>query len=239
MDAFLTALFSFPTAIFSVALGVAFLYWLLVILGACDIDLLHIGDHDAGADHDAGTGHNAHAILEFLRVGQVPVTIIATTFVVFAWIVSLAATTFVRPHVPDWSWWMFGLIALATALVVGFMATGLVTAPLAKIFSIKGVFVADDLVGKMVEVTSTTVDSRFGTARHDRSSGEEVIMQVICDPKHLLKRGEQAVVMEYDKPTGIYRIAPLPHTRPGFLAEGGAADPPSEAQPTPPSPNAQ
>ena len=239
MDSLLTSLFAFPTAIFSVALGVAILYWILVILGAFDLDLFHFGDHDTGTDHDSGAGHNSHAVLEFLRVGQVPVTIIASFFIVFAWIVCLAATTFVRPHVPDWSWWLFALVALAAALFVAFVGTGLAVAPLAKVFSIKGVFVADDLVGKMVEVTSSTVDARFGTARYDRPSGEDVILNVISDPANQLKRGEQAVVMDYDRAAGVYRIAPLPHTRPGFIAESDAVTPPAESPPTPPIRSAQ
>lgn len=232
MDAFLTALFSFPTAIFSVVLGVAMLYWLLVIVGALDLDLLHFGEHDVGghdADHDAHAGHNPNAILEFLRVGQVPLTIIASLYVMFGWMVCLAATTFVRPHVPGWSWWLFGLVALAAALVGAFIATGAAVAPLAKVFSLRGVHVADDLVGKVVEVTSSTVDAKFGTARHDRPSGEDLILQVTCRSEHQLRRGDQAVIMDYDRSAGVYTIAPLPHTRPGFLAE------PEQQPPTPPS----
>jgi hypothetical protein len=70
----------------------------------------------------------------------------------------------------------------------------------------------------MVEVTSSTVDARFGTARHDKPSGEDLILNVVCAPQHTLTRGEQAVVLDYDRATGVYTIAPLPHTRPGFLA---------------------
>jgi len=246
MDALVAALFSFPTAIFSVVLGIAVLYWLLVIVGALDLDLLHFGDHDAGhhgSDHDAHSGHNPNAILEFLRIGQVPLTIIVSLFVTFAWIVCLASTAFVRPHVPGWSWWLFGTAALVAALIAGFILTGLAVAPLAKVFALRGVHAADDLFGKIVEVTSSTVDSRYGTARHDRATGEDLILQVTCEPHHQLKRGDQAVIMDYDRATGVYAIAPLPHTRPGFAAEGDApanpSTPAAEAQPAPPNRTAQ
>lgn len=245
MDAFLTAMFAFPTAAFSVALGVAMLYWLLVILGALDLDLLHIGDHGhAGgheADHGAHAGHNPNAVLEFLRIGQVPLTIILSLFVLFGWIVSLAATTFVRPHVPGWSWWVFGLIALVAALVAAFVLTGLAVAPLAALFSLKGAHAADDLVGKMVVVTSSTVDTRYGTARYDRPTGEDVLLQVICDAHHQLRRDDQAVVLDYDRASGVYRIAPLPHTRPGFAAESepSVPPPPAASQTAPPHRAAQ
>ena len=218
MDHLLAALVAFPTVLFTPLLVVAVLYWLLVILGALDMDLIHLGDADAGG-HDAHAGHNGFAILEFLRVGQVPITVIASVFVVIAWIVSFAATMLLRPAVPEWSWWLFAAVALGASLVVAYLGTGLVGAGLARVFAIRGTVTAASLVGRVVEVTSSTVDARFGTARHDRLTGEEVLLNVVCDPAHALKRGDQAVIMEYDTAKGVYLIAPLPHTREGFAAE--------------------
>lgn len=239
MDDLLRALFAFPTAIFSVAMGIAVLYWLLVIVGAADLDLFHLGDHDLGAhhggDHDPHVGANPNAILEFLRIGQVPITIIASVFFFLAWTVCLLAATYVRPHVPDWSWWVFGLLALAGALVVAYIGTGLTLAPLAKVFSLDNQPKAGDLIGKMVEVTSSEVTPRFGTARYDRPSGEDVLLNVCCEAHHRFAKGEQAVVLDYDRATGVYRIAPLPHTRPGFLAEAEPPSPPA-AEPQPERP---
>ena len=240
MDAFLTSLFAFPTVIFSVVMGVAVLYWLLVIVGALDLDILHLGDHDfgsheGGSDHDAHVGTNPNAVLEFLRVGQVPITIIGSIFVFLGWSVTLLASTYIRPIVPDWSWWLFGVAALVVAVVVAVLGTGWAVAPLAKLFSLDNQPKADDLIGKMVEVTSTEVTPRYGTARHDRATGEDLILNVSCDPIHAFKRGDQAVVLDYDRASGIYRIAPLPHTKPGFLGE--TANEPD--QPAPPTRTAQ
>ncbi len=234
MDAFLASLFAFPTAIFSVVMGVAVFYWLLVIVGALDIDALHFGDHDLGGhegDHDAHVGTNPNVLLEFLRVGQVPITIIGSIFVFLGWSVCLLAATYIQPLVPGWSWWLFGSVALVVALVVAVLGTGWAVAPLAKLFSLDNQPKADDLIGKMVEVTSTEVTARYGTARHDRLSGEDLILNVGCDPIHVFKRGDQAVVLDYDRASGIYRIAPLPHTKPGFLGET-ASEPDQPAPPT-------
>lgn len=240
MDAFLASLFAFPTAIFSVLMGVAVFYWLLVIVGALDLDILHLGDHDVGhdgGDHDHHVGANANALLEFLRVGQVPITIIASIFTFLCWSVTLLAGTYVRPIVPEWSWWLFGTIALVVALVVAVIGTGWAVAPLARLFSLDNQPKAGDLIGRMVEVTSTEVTSRYGTARHDRPGGEDLILNVSCDPIHVFKRGDQAVVLDYDRASGIYRIAPLPHTKPGFLGESDPAE--SPAQPAASSRTAQ
>ncbi len=218
MDHLLTALSAFPTVVFTTLLAAAVVYWLLVILGALDLDLFHLGDADAG-DHDPHAGHNGFAILEFLRVGQVPITVISSLFIVFAWLASFAATMFLRPVVPEWSWWLFGGATLVGAIVVAYLGTGFVSAGLARVFSIRGTVTAASLVGRVVEVTSSTVDARYGTARHDRLTGEDILLNVVCDPAHTLKRGDQAVIMEYDAGKGVYLIAPLPHTREGFAVE--------------------
>ena len=75
MDALLANLTAFPTVIFSVLMGIAVIYWLFVIVGALDIDLLHVGDfgdHGDAGSHDSEAGHNPNVILEFLGFGKVP-----------------------------------------------------------------------------------------------------------------------------------------------------------------------
>ena len=225
MDTLLAVLSAYPTFIFSTLMFAAVLYWLLVIVGMAD---LHLFDHDV-AGHDGHEGANPFAILDFLRVGQVPLTIIVSTFIFLAWSVSLAAVTLLHPLLPL-PGAVAGSITLAAALVFAFFGTGLAMRPLAALFSLADQPAAGDLVGRMVEVTSSTVDARFGTARHDRPSGEDLILNVVCDPIHRLTKGEQAVVLGYEPSTGVYTIAPLPHTRPGFLAA-----PTSEPDPTDPA----
>lgn len=48
MTEFLTAILSFPTVVFTVMLIVIVLYWLMVIVGAIGIDVLHIGEAAGG-----------------------------------------------------------------------------------------------------------------------------------------------------------------------------------------------
>jgi hypothetical protein len=50
MSEFLALITAFPTALFTVLMGVALLYWLMVILGALDIDILDADGAFEGAD---------------------------------------------------------------------------------------------------------------------------------------------------------------------------------------------
>lgn len=58
MTEFLTAILAFPTVVFTILLGVVIAYWLFVLLGALDIDLLGHADAHGGPDlHLDGHGH--------------------------------------------------------------------------------------------------------------------------------------------------------------------------------------
>jgi len=48
MTEFLTAILSFPTVVFTVLLIVIVLYWLMVIIGAIGVDVLHVGEAAGG-----------------------------------------------------------------------------------------------------------------------------------------------------------------------------------------------
>ena len=50
MALFTEIVLSFPTVVFSVALLLSCLYWLMVVLGAMDVEFLDAGD---GLDHDS------------------------------------------------------------------------------------------------------------------------------------------------------------------------------------------
>ncbi|MFP2906887.1 hypothetical protein ACLESD_17945, partial [Pyxidicoccus sp. 3LFB2] len=49
MTEFLSTILAFPTAVFTIAMGVVLTYWLFVIIGAVGIDLL-----DGNLDFEAG-----------------------------------------------------------------------------------------------------------------------------------------------------------------------------------------
>lgn len=61
MTEFLTAILAFPTVIFTILLGVVVLYWLFVLLGALDINLLGDADLDGHGHTDIDVGGHGHA----------------------------------------------------------------------------------------------------------------------------------------------------------------------------------
>lgn len=228
-----------PTSVWSLLLALACVYWALVAVGAFDIDLFSI---DADVDADAGVDVHAHGIFEFLSIGQVPITVIASIFVAAAWLLALAAVSLVPAPLAALPAGLAHALVLAVTALAALVVTAWTCRRMRPLFSIVTVEGGASLVGRQVTVTSGHVDERFGTASA-ATDGPDLLLNVVARVGVRLSRGEQAVVVEHDAERGVYLIAPLPHLRPGFLAEdAGSPAPPAadapQAEPPPVAPAA-
>lgn len=226
----LTTCLTAPTVVYTALLGLVAAYWLLVAVGAFDIDLL-----DAEVDLDAGgDGLHPHGLLEFLSLGQVPVTLLATFLVTFGWFLCLVGEVALRGtlgallpgRVYDWA---MGVGAALAAVPL----TGLAARPLRGLFTLRQAVSKRGIVGSALTVTSVTADERFGTAVAE-VGGDEIILHVVTRAGVTMAKGDAGVVVEYDDERDRYLIAPLPHLQPGFL-EAPARDPAPPADPAAPA----
>lgn len=210
MAEFLAALLAFPTIGYSVALALALLYWLTVIIGALDIDLLSPDASHAGGDMAPG-GHHGHGFLEFLSVGRVPVTITVSICVFLGWFLSMLGELLLRaPLASVVSGPVFSLLLIPASLIPAVLLTGLVVKPLRHLFSLVSEHGETGLVGRMVRITSLTVDHQFGTAMCD-NAGPGILMNVYCRAGVQMKRDDMAVVVEFDPARNLYLVAPFNH----------------------------
>lgn len=120
MTEFLNAILAFPTVLLTIPLGVMAVYWLFVLLGALDINLLgdadgsghgdvHLDAHGHLDGHLDGHGHHGHqgqdghgdagepsggiaGLLHALGLGGVPVTVMLSLLLVTAWVFSIGGT---------------------------------------------------------------------------------------------------------------------------------------------------
>ena len=220
MDDFLHALTSWGVLPFSILLIVAFLYWLLVMLGALDLDLLHLGHEHEGAhgDHDHHPGFFS-GMLEFLSLGKVPVTIIVSILTVFGWLVAMASELILP------LWWP---LDLALALAVAFPLTGFACRPLRALFRALdgGIKTGVHLLGREARITSATCDERFGTASCPVPDSDDLLLNVVASrPGLVFQRDEIVVIADFDADAQRYLVGPAAYRLPP------AAQPGSEPAP--------
>lgn len=227
MTELLDASMAFPSVVLTILVGITFLYWIFVILGALDIDILQgadadfgdVGDvGDAGDAGEAGEGEGdgdgspaeASTFLKPLGLKRVPVTISLTFVFVFSWAICLLAMHYLAPWVPEGLLrWVFAFGVLLASLIFSLPLTAIAITPIAPAFVISLVKRRRDNVGETCTISTGRVDSNFGQAKITRD-GAELVIPVRCDEDKAFERNDKALVIDYDDNRNAYLIEPLP-----------------------------
>ena len=214
MDVLLDIIQSFPTALWSIPLGVSMFFWLLTMLGALDIEMLDV-DVDASPDVEADIdisgdvqhGGLLHGISDALAIGTVPTTIVISSISTFGWISSvlgeltIAAISreFIGPI-------LYGLLAMVVTFLFAVWLTTLVVKPLKRIFITHIEHGQIHLIGQVATITSSKVTDNFGIAA---IAGKDLILNVICENENTLSKGDEVSIVAYDEEKNHYTVAAL------------------------------
>lgn len=193
MSAFLAAVLSFPTVIFTVSLGLFLLYALLTLIGAADIEWL---DSAVGIDDVADSP--LEGALDALGIAGIPITIFAGMVSLFAWVASYLGDRFLPDTTAIDTGIGFGAAAIGVAL-------GAIAArPFKPLFIEPKARHRSELVGKVCTIRSLQVNEETGVAELD-----DVVAEVRCFRDNKLTVGSPAIVYDYDAEKGTYHVGPL------------------------------
>ena len=212
MDPFYQNIASFPTALFTVLLGVCVLYWLCAVLGFVDIDLL---DYDApGGDiGDLGDGQSDVTSLNVLAglllklgLNGVPVTIIVSIVTLFGWTLCYFAVHFIFPWVAEGVLrYLVGIPIFFAALYIAVFITSVLIRPLRPLFKSATQNTLKRVLGQTAVVRTSRVDVNFGEANFD-DGGAGLILKVRASEGQTFSKGDRVVLLEYRKDTNTYRV---------------------------------
>ncbi len=206
MEAFINNISSFPTAIFTTFNIVVLGYWLLVIIGFAELDLL---DLDLDLDADGVEGSEAsilNTILNFFGLTGAPATVVLTVLSLAGFVISYYAVHFGLLFTSS-----FALKALSGSAIL--LVSFLLALPLSGIAikPLKGFFTRIDaqaaeksMLGVSCIVRSSIVDSDFGEA-HCSIDGASLIIKVRSKDE-TFKQGDSVVIIEHDKALNIYHV---------------------------------
>ncbi len=221
----------FPVVVFTIALGIILLYWVSVLVGALDIDLLgsghvdvdvdmsgaakglgelvqgHAGDAggDAASGGDADVdGSSGGGLWQGLGLGQVPLTISVSVIVLLGWVGTLLVMNYALPAT-GFGW--LRAILLPLMIIVALPLTALLIRPLAPIFRVNEGKFNNDYVGHVCTITTGRVDETFGYAEIV-DGGSVLQIPVRCDQPGKLARGDRALIIEFDAAHRTYVVEP-------------------------------
>lgn len=164
------------------------------------------GDAAAGAADAAGdTVADVHdaGFLALLGIGRIPVTVTASATVLGAWTLSALGVAVLKPEA-----WLLKAGILLGALIVGFFATAFILRPFGKAMAQARPARRRDALGQVCTITSGRVDGTFGTAMVD-DGGAGLNVMVVCAKPNTLKKGDRALLVDFDKAKDTYEIEPV------------------------------
>lgn len=224
----LEASLQFPTVVFTIGLGIALFYWVFVLIGALDIDVLG-GGHDLsgaakGIGEIVGAGKGgAEALkvggggdadvdgdggfLDAIGLGTVPLTISLSIVLLTGWCGSLLLMTYGAGALSGLGRWL-PLFVLPGVLIAAVVVTSFAVRPLRKVFNVSEGKSNRDYIGHTCTITTGHVDAGFGQATIE-DGGTVLVIAVRCDRESKLARGERALVIDFDTAREAYVVEPI------------------------------
>ena len=268
MAQFLEQIMALPTVVLTAVLGIVFVYWLFVIVGALDIDMVDIGgDLDGlaegaaeggleaaaegiegaaegiegaaegiegaaeGIEGAGGVGEAAEGVeagsgasgglsdglsllsfMTWLGLRNAPFTVVFSLIILFAWSLTLIGMRYFAPAIGGGA--LAGLTVVSMAFIAAIPMTSVLSRPLGPLFHIRAAEGRRDLVGRTCVIETGSVDPRFGVATvHE--GGRWPRIEVRANASNRLRRGDEALIVDYDPVDETFRVEALTSDGPG------------------------
>lgn len=193
---------SYPATLFLLLVGA---YWVLVMIGALDLEFLDLGfldfDLDADIDTDVSVLQVGFLPLKWLNLGSVPTMLWVSVFAIAGWMTSRLFNS-PAPH-PSFDWLADGQAILRDTGIAIFI-TKCVTQPLRGRFDPVEPNQALDLIGTTCTVTTSEVTASFGEAEYT-TNGAPLKLTVRAVEQSLAK-GDAALIVDFDPNQNLYLV---------------------------------
>ena len=205
MDSLISTFFGFPTGIMTILLGVVLLYWLLVILGALDIDLFDFGADTPDAGDSGGMGMG---LFSALGMAGVPVTVIVSLLVLWSWLFTALGSEVLKSLVTQGLVrTLLAVLVLVLSAAVAVTLSALTIRPLARFFTGPEARRRSSLICQVCTVSTLRVDTGFGQAQFD-DGGAGLLVQVRAQEGNGLGKGSKALIVSRDEAVQAYWVRP-------------------------------
>lgn len=183
----------------SMLLALTLLYWLVVIVGGIEHNILD-AHFDLHTDIDADSEGIAEGILVFLNLRDVPIMLLFSFITLFWWaIVICLQLSF------NLTAFLSGIIQIPAIILAAFM-TKAITSPFRKFFrELKGIAQPVQIVNKACRLITDVQPGRIGQAEIERN-GASILINVKSVDGTIIHKGDDAFVVHFDKEKDLFEI---------------------------------
>jgi hypothetical protein len=205
VDYFIEGCFSWPSYPATVFLLLVCAYWVLVMIGALDLEFLDLGfldfDLDADIDTDVSILQFGFVPLKWMNLGSVPTMLWVSVFSLAAWMTSRLFDS-PAPHA-TFAWLTDGQ-SIVRDIGIALFVTKCVTQPLRGRFDPVEPNKASDLIGSTCLVSTSEVTKTFGEAEYS-TDGAPLKLTVRAADEPLTK-GDKALIVDFDPEQNLYLV---------------------------------
>jgi hypothetical protein len=210
MREFFEIALSFPPIVFTFGMVLVVLYWITVIIGALDVDIVDLG---TDSDTEVEAGGSFWSAFGF---GAVPFTVVLSLWITLGWIVTVLGTTWLRSADSFVPVAVSGTATLVAGIGVGMLGAKLLAKPLSKVFADAPATSHRDLIGKVCVVRTGTVTTDSGQAEVTEEDGTSHIINIrrsLHEPEGLaddqFARHSKLVIFDYDEADSVFLVVPI------------------------------
>lgn len=191
-----------PTALLAFVL----LYWLVVLVGLIDLDFINL-EIETDVEPDAGSIETIawlNSVLTFFNLGRVPFMLFLSFLMLPFWALALLANYYLGTGNN-----FIGFLLLLPAFIAALFIAKVLTAPFIRLFA---VFEKEHnsnavVLGQVCTVILPATPTEMGQATV-KTEGSPLLLNVKTTGSANLKKGETALVLEYDEKSKFYLIEP-------------------------------
>ncbi len=201
MEALLQQWLAWPAFPFSVLLGLVTAYWILVILGAMDLDLLDIDiDMNMDADVDASLADWGMIGVKWFNLGDVPFMLWVSMLALASWSMSV----YYDKPMPNATNYELATVIIRN-LALGLLAAKILTQPLKGKLKHKEPNTIKEMIGRTCIVISNEVNQKHGTALCTVEDGAPLQLHVRT-VEGTVHKDDVVEIIDFVPETGVYFV---------------------------------
>ena len=167
---------------------------------------------------EASGGSNVASMVSLAHFRSVPITVVASVLVVFAWLICVVAVRALPLALTGVTSWLVGAAVLLGAFLLALPPTAIVIRPLGRFFQVHDAKSHRDFIGRICVVSTGSVSAKYGQARLHQND-LDLILQVRTDSGSALKKGDRALILSWDPKREAFLVDPYDK----LLGEGDKA----------------
>ena len=191
-----------PTALLAFVL----LYWLVVLVGLIDLDFINIEVETDGEPDVSGTEAIVwlNSALAFFNLGRIPFMLFLSFLLLPFWAIALLANYYLGTGGN-----FLGFLLLLPALIAALFISKILTTPFVKLFGIleKEHDSNAVVIGQVCTITLPASPTELGQATV-KTEGSPLLLNVKTTGSANIRKGETALVIDYDEKSKYYLIEP-------------------------------